>query len=127
MPLDPQKILNWQFPDIEHTYSEKDTMLYALGLGCGSDPGEPGDLKYVYERGLVALPTSTSFFDACNAPGRSSPAGEPLRWRGPTPSRCPRKVVQAPGSSLSDRTARSTAIAGVDQSMRASATVTLPA
>jgi acyl dehydratase len=57
MPLDPQKILNWKFPEIEHTYSEKDTMLYALGLGCGSDPTEPGDLKYVYERGLVALPT----------------------------------------------------------------------
>jgi acyl dehydratase len=57
MPFDPQKILNWQFPEVEHTYSERDTMLYALGLGCGSDPAEAGDLKYVYERGLVALPT----------------------------------------------------------------------
>jgi acyl dehydratase len=57
MPFDPQKILNWQFPEVEHTYSERDTMLYALGLGCGSDPTEAGDLKYVYERGLVALPT----------------------------------------------------------------------
>jgi acyl dehydratase len=57
MPLDPQKILNWKFPDIEHAYTEKDTMLYALGLGCGTDPGEAGDLKFVYERGLVALPT----------------------------------------------------------------------
>ena len=56
MPLDPQKLLNWKFPEIEHTYTEKDTMLYALGLGCGSEPGEGGDLKYVYERGLVALP-----------------------------------------------------------------------
>jgi len=57
MPLDPHKILIWPFPEIEHTYSEKDTMLYALGLGCGSDPGAVGDLKYVYERGLMALPT----------------------------------------------------------------------
>jgi acyl dehydratase len=57
MPLDPEKILNWKFPEVEHTYTEKDTMLYALGLGCGSDPAEAGDLKYVYERGLVALPT----------------------------------------------------------------------
>ena len=48
---------NWKFPEIEHTYTEKDTMLYALGLGCGSDPAEPGDLKFVYEKGLVALPT----------------------------------------------------------------------
>ena len=57
MPFDPQKILNWKFPEIEHTYSERDTMLYALGLGCGSDAAEVGDLKYVYEGGLVALPT----------------------------------------------------------------------
>ena len=32
-------------------------MLYALGVGCGSDPDEAGDLKFVYERGLAALPT----------------------------------------------------------------------
>ena len=57
MPLDPQKILNWKFADIEHAYTEKDTILYALGLGCGSDPGEGDDLKFVYEKGLVALPT----------------------------------------------------------------------
>src|SRR5262245_47179491 len=57
MPFDPQKILNWQFAEVEHTYSERDTILYALGLGCGSDPTEWGGLKYVYERGLVALPT----------------------------------------------------------------------
>jgi acyl dehydratase len=57
MLFDPQKILNWKFPEVEHSYSERDTMLYALGLGCGSDPNEAGDLKYVYERGLVALPT----------------------------------------------------------------------
>jgi acyl dehydratase len=57
MALDPHKLLSWKFPDIEHAYTEKDTMLYALGVGCGSDPEEPGDLKFVYERGLVALPT----------------------------------------------------------------------
>jgi len=57
MPFDPQKVLNWKFPDIEHSYSVKDTILYALGLGCGSDPSEAGDLKFVYEKGLLALPT----------------------------------------------------------------------
>jgi acyl dehydratase len=55
--MDANKVLNWKFPEIEHAYTEKDTILYALGLGCGSDAGEPGDLKYVYEQGLVALPT----------------------------------------------------------------------
>jgi acyl dehydratase len=57
MPFDPQKIRNWKFPEIEHSYTEKDTILYALGLGCGADPQRPGDLKFVYEKGLAALPT----------------------------------------------------------------------
>jgi len=55
--FDPQKVLNWKFQDTEHTYTEKDTILYALGLGCGSDPEAPGDLSFVYEKGLLALPT----------------------------------------------------------------------
>jgi len=57
MALDPQKLLAWNFADIEHAYTEKDTMLYALGVGCASEPDETGDLKFVYERGLAALPT----------------------------------------------------------------------
>ena len=57
MPLDPQKLLNWTFPELEHTYAEKDTILYALGLGCGADPDAPDDLRFVYEKGLLALPT----------------------------------------------------------------------
>jgi acyl dehydratase len=58
MPLDAQKIQNWKFPEIEHTYTEKDTILYALGVGCAAAPNaEPDDLKYVYEKGLLALPT----------------------------------------------------------------------
>jgi acyl dehydratase len=57
MPLDPQKLRNWKFPEIEHTYTEKDTILYALGLGCGSDPDAPDDLRFVYEKSLLALPT----------------------------------------------------------------------
>jgi acyl dehydratase len=54
MPFDPQKLRNWKFPEIEHTYTERDTILYALGLGCGY---EPDDLQFVYEKGLTALPT----------------------------------------------------------------------
>jgi acyl dehydratase len=57
MALDHQKLLSWKFPDVEHAYTEKDTMLYALGVGCALDPEEPGELKFVYEKGLAALPT----------------------------------------------------------------------
>jgi acyl dehydratase len=54
--MDPQKVLNWKFSEIEHTYSKKDTILYALGLGCGSDGPHSDDFKFVYEQGLAALP-----------------------------------------------------------------------
>jgi len=57
MAIDANKLLSWKFPEIEHAYTEKDTMLYALGLGCGSEAGDADDLKYLYEEGLLALPT----------------------------------------------------------------------
>jgi acyl dehydratase len=39
---------------VEFAYDDTYTMLYALGLGCGDDEG---DLKFVYEKNLQALPT----------------------------------------------------------------------
>lgn len=58
MPIDYAKLKSMQFEPIRHTYTRRDTMLYALGLGVGaSDPTDAGDLKYVYEKSLVALPT----------------------------------------------------------------------
>jgi acyl dehydratase len=44
--------------EIEHRYTERDTILYALGIGAGlSASRNPDDLRYVYEAGLAALPT----------------------------------------------------------------------
>lgn len=57
MSIDPQKLANWPIPEIEQTYSARDTMLYALGLGCGADPLDTADLRYVYEENLQALPS----------------------------------------------------------------------
>jgi acyl dehydratase len=57
MPIDYQKLKNWPIPEIEQRYAVRDTILYALGLGCGSDPTDRGDLTFVYEEGLRALPT----------------------------------------------------------------------
>jgi len=48
---------NWSFPDIVHDYTERDTMLYALGLGFGADPMDAGALRFVYERDLQVVPT----------------------------------------------------------------------
>ena len=41
MPLNAEKLLALQIPDVEHTYGPKDCMLYALGLGLGQDPLNP--------------------------------------------------------------------------------------
>jgi acyl dehydratase len=57
MAIDPDALLNWTFPDLTHELTRRDTMLYALGVGLGADPTDPDELKYVYEKGLVALPT----------------------------------------------------------------------
>ena len=42
---------------IEHAYTVRDTMLYALGLGYGTDPVDARQLRHVYEDGLEALPS----------------------------------------------------------------------
>ena len=42
---------------IEASYEIKDTILFALGLGFGSDPVNEQELKFVYEEGLLTLPT----------------------------------------------------------------------
>ncbi|HEX7968862.1 MAG TPA: 3-alpha,7-alpha,12-alpha-trihydroxy-5-beta-cholest-24-enoyl-CoA hydratase, partial [Stellaceae bacterium] len=57
MALDYQRLKNWPFADIEHSYGAKDTILYALGLGFGADPMDRAQLRFVYEEGLKALPT----------------------------------------------------------------------
>jgi acyl dehydratase len=44
-------------PETDHSYGWKDTILYALGLGYGSDPLQENELPFVYERGLQAVPT----------------------------------------------------------------------
>ncbi|HEV3186125.1 MAG TPA: MaoC/PaaZ C-terminal domain-containing protein [Xanthobacteraceae bacterium] len=57
MPINYATLKSWPFADVEHSYTARDTMLYALGLGCGSDPTDPDDLRFVFEENLLALPT----------------------------------------------------------------------
>ncbi|MFT5133008.1 MAG: acyl dehydratase [Gammaproteobacteria bacterium] len=55
--LDYKKILNWPFEPVVQSYTEKDSMLYALGLGFGSNPCDAKELQFVYEKGLRTFPT----------------------------------------------------------------------
>ena len=58
MPLNYDKLMSTTFEPVRQTYARRDTMLYALGVGVGAlDPCDPQELKYVYEKNLVALPT----------------------------------------------------------------------
>ncbi|MYG53523.1 MAG: 3-alpha,7-alpha,12-alpha-trihydroxy-5-beta-cholest-24-enoyl-CoA hydratase, partial [Rhodospirillaceae bacterium] len=58
MVLDPQKILDWPFEPVEQAYTERDTILYALGCGLGSDPLDEAQLRFVFEEPeLLALPS----------------------------------------------------------------------
>ncbi len=55
--LDYETVMNWSFPDVEATYTKRDAMLYALGLGYGRDPLDPAQLRFVYEKDLQVAPT----------------------------------------------------------------------
>src|SRR4029450_8863592 len=73
MPLNYDKLMSTTSEPVRQTYARRDTMLYALGVGVGAlDPCDPQELKHVYEKNLVALPT---FAVTLAAGGRRLPAG----------------------------------------------------
>src|SRR5438552_3989804 len=80
--LDYQVCKNWTFDDIVIHYTERDTMLYALGLGYGENPVDRGDLRFVYEKDLQAVPTMAS---AIGSPG--------IWWKDPRTGADPVKLV----------------------------------
>lgn len=57
MQIEYAKLKSWAFPELEQRYTERDTILHALSVGCGHDPTDTSDLRYVYDDELQALPT----------------------------------------------------------------------
>lgn len=58
MPIQYPEILSLREEGRRFTYTECDTMLYALAIGLGADPLDEQELPFVYEqRGLRAVPT----------------------------------------------------------------------
>ena len=49
MALDYEKLLANSVVDLPYTYTARDSMLYALGLGMGADPMDVDELAYVTE------------------------------------------------------------------------------
>lgn len=57
MPIAYPEILSLATENQPFAWTDKDTMLYALGIGMGSDPMNLDELPFVYESGLKAVPT----------------------------------------------------------------------
>jgi acyl dehydratase len=55
--MNRDELLSHVFADIHTSYSKRDTMLYALGVGAAVDPLDLNDLRFVYEKELQALPS----------------------------------------------------------------------
>lgn len=50
-------LLEWPFKDVIQSYTIRDTMFYGLSVGFGSDPTDEKELKFVYEKNLVPVPS----------------------------------------------------------------------
>lgn len=61
-----EDLLAYRFEPIRHSYTERDVVLYGLGLGLALEEGDAGALRYLYERDLQVLP---SFLTVLAAPG----------------------------------------------------------
>ena len=57
MAIDYEKLKAWPFPEEPRTWRWEDSALYALGVGLGHDPLDDEELRFVYEKGMKALPT----------------------------------------------------------------------
>ena len=57
MAISYPAILDLKTEGLRFAWTDKDAMLYALGIGLGSDPLNQQELPFVYENGLKAVPT----------------------------------------------------------------------
>lgn len=57
MPIDPSVAVGAELPPQEFEWSSSDVQLYNLGLGAGSHPTDPGELRYLVDDTPQVLPT----------------------------------------------------------------------
>jgi len=70
-----ERLLQYKIPDVEQNLTQRDTMLYALGVGLGADPMDEQQLRFVYEKNLAALPTMAVVLAAPSAWLRNTDTG----------------------------------------------------
>ncbi len=101
MAIDYHHLKARDFGVIRQTYTERDTMLYALSLGLGNNPLDAGTLPFVYEGlegGLRALPTHAVVLGYPGFWAREPDTGidwvkllhgeQRVRWHQPLPAHC---------------------------------------
>ena len=69
MPINYDEIMSMTSENVEISYSDKDSILYSLGVGLGNDPMNMTELKYVYENSAsftlwISTPSISIFPDS---------------------------------------------------------------
>jgi acyl dehydratase len=78
MPIFYPDILEQQTAPTIFSYTDKDVMLYALGVGLGGDPMDERELPFVYEKALRVVPTAATVLSSANSrPAGPAPAQKP--------------------------------------------------
>lgn len=62
MPINYDALMQLKTEGAEFRYGDRETMLYAQGVGFGRDPLNEKELPFVYENGLRAVPTMATVF-----------------------------------------------------------------
>jgi acyl dehydratase len=57
MPINYDEVIQLTASGTPFSYTDRETMLYALGIGFGRDPLNQSELPFVYENGLRTIPT----------------------------------------------------------------------
>ena len=57
MPIDPERAIGAELGELHFSWAASDVLLYHLALGAGTNPTDPKELRYAYERDLRVLPT----------------------------------------------------------------------
>lgn len=75
MPIDVAAALAAEPTVREANWTERDVLLYHLGLGAGVNSSDPAELGWVYEKGLRVLPTFAMVAGQGVSAGNLKPAG----------------------------------------------------
>ena len=79
MAIDARRLRDWCIPDQRTPYTRRDSLLYALSLGYGSDPLDAATLPFVYEERQQVSPTLLAVLGAPGGWARDPGTG--IDWR----------------------------------------------